>query len=145
MCPDFFILFCFRLLLVTSCYMEKESKPSLFPIRGWACRIRLQFWLSSIHYVYSSTHLTLLQGKWKQITSLVCKCHQIRLVEVERYLWRLSGPAPCSSRSIYSQVVQDHVQTNFECLQGGRLALGRSAGNYKHYNCSADVNLRPVP
>jgi len=44
-----------------------------------------------------------------------------RLTEVGRDLWRSSGPTPLIKQGHLEPVVQDHVQTGFEYLQGWRL------------------------
>jgi len=43
------------------------------------------------------------------------------MVEVGRHLWRSAGPTPLLKQGCLELVVQDHVQTAFEYLQGGRL------------------------
>lgn len=44
-----------------------------------------------------------------------------RAVEVGRHLWRTSSPTPLLKQDHLELVMQDHVQTGFEYLQGGRL------------------------
>jgi len=43
------------------------------------------------------------------------------MVEVGRDVWRSPGPNPLLEQDHLQLVVQDHVQTAFEYLKGGRL------------------------
>jgi len=58
-----------------------------------------------------------------------------RMVEVERDLWRSSGPTPLLKQGDLELAAQDHDQTASKHLQGGRL--------HNHFGPSVPVLGRP--
>ncbi|KAK4810494.1 hypothetical protein QYF61_004274, partial [Mycteria americana] len=102
---------------------EAVDVPSLEVFKRWAAlgialpQVLRQIFLMKLEIYQHLSHFcpfqVLNQYHWPVVNH--------RMVEVGRDLWRSSGPTPLCQQGHLEPVAQDHVQTAFEHLQGGRL------------------------
>ena len=95
--------------------MLEETSPPTWIIKDYKCGV-WRLIPASLHFL--NTSYQLVDNNWF-IEFRTVQSH--RMVDVGRDLWRSSGPTPLLKQGQLEPVAQDHAQTAFGYLQGGRL------------------------